>query len=275
MHLVRNGLDHGLETPAERLAAGKPAQGRLTLSACHESGGILIRIADDGRGINRDKVLQRAWSRGLLPQGVTPPDDEIVQLIFEPGFSTAETVTNLSGRGVGMDVVKRNIEALRGTVTVHSTEGAGSTIDIRLPLTLAIIDGFLVGVGSTKFIFPLEAVVEVIAARSAALQTDGRGRACVELRGKVLPVVDLRQLYALDSSAPPRPSVVVIQANGRAFGVVVDALLGQHQTVIKPLSRMFQCLRGISGSSILGSGEVALIVDVMALAQRAAQAGRD
>jgi two-component system chemotaxis sensor kinase CheA len=275
MHLVRNGLDHGLEPPAERTAAGKPAQGRLTLAASHESGGILIRIADDGRGIRRDKVLQRAWARGLVPEGVTPPDDEILQLIFAPGFSTAETVTNLSGRGVGMDVVKRNIEALRGTVTVHSTEGAGSTIDIRLPLTLAIIDGFLVGVGSTKFIFPLEAVVEVIAARSAALHTDGRGRACVELRGKVLPVVDLRQLYALDSSAPPRPSVVVIQANGRAFGVVVDALLGQHQTVIKPLSRMFQCLRGISGSSILGSGEVALIVDVMALAQRAAQAGRD
>jgi two-component system chemotaxis sensor kinase CheA len=274
MHLVRNGLDHGLETPAERSAAGKPAQGRLTLSACHESGGILIRIADDGRGIHRDKVLQRAWSRGLLPQGETPPDDEILQLIFEPGFSTAETVTNLSGRGVGMDVVRRNIEALRGTVTVRSTEGAGSTIDIRLPLTLAIIDGFLVGVGSTKFIFPLEAVVEVIAARSAELQADARGRTCVELRGKLLPVVDLRQLYALDSAAPPRPSVVVIQAQGRAFGVVVDALLGQHQTVIKPLSRMFQCLRGISGSSILGSGEVALIVDVSALAQRAAQPAR-
>ena len=274
MHLVRNGLDHGLETPAERTAAGKPGQGRLTLSAQHEAGGILIRIADDGRGIRRDKVLQRAWSRGLLPQGVTPPDDDILQLIFEPGFSTAETVTNLSGRGVGMDVVRRNIEALRGTVTVHSTEGAGSTIDIRLPLTLAIIDGFLVGVGSTKFIFPLDAVLEVIAAQSATLQTDRSGRACVELRGKVLPVVDLRQLYALDSAAPPRPSVVVIQAQGRAFGVVVDALLGQHQTVIKPLSRMFQCLRGISGSSILGSGEVALIVDVMALAQRAAQSGR-
>ena len=271
MHLVRNGLDHGLETPAERQAAGKPAQGRLTLSACHEAGGILIRIADDGRGIRRDKVLQRAWARGLVPEGQTPPDDDILQLIFEPGFSTAETVTNLSGRGVGMDVVRRNIEALRGTVTVHSTDGAGSTIDIHLPLTLAIIDGFLVGVGSTKFVFPLESVVEVIESRSAALQPDERGRSCVELRNKVLPLVDLRSLYALDGSPPPRVSVVVIQAQGRAFGVVVDALMGQHQTVIKPLSRMFQCLRGISGSSILGSGEVALIVDVVSLAHLAAQ----
>ena len=272
MHLVRNGLDHGLEPPAERLAAGKPAQGRLVLSARHEAGGILIRIQDDGRGIHRQKVLARAWERGIVQPGVTPPDDAILQLIFAPGFSTAETVTNLSGRGVGMDVVRRNIEALRGTVTVHSTEGAGSTIDIRLPLTLAIIDGFLVGVGSTRFIFPLEAVVEVIEARSAALQPDGRGRACVELRGHVLPVVDLRTLYQLDAAPPPRVSVVVLQAQGRTFGVVVDALLGQHQTVIKPLSPMFRSLRGISGSSILGSGEVALIFDVAALAHLAAHA---
>ena len=162
MHLVRNGLDHGLETPAERVAAGKPAQGRLTLSACHEAGGILIRIDDDGRGIHRDKVLQRAWDRGLVEPGTVPPDAEILRLIFAPGFSTAEKITNLSGRGVGMDVVRSNIEALRGNVQVHSTQGQGSRIEIRLPLTLAIIDGFLVGVGNSKFIFPLDAVVEVI-----------------------------------------------------------------------------------------------------------------
>ena len=272
MHLVRNGLDHGLETPAAREAAGKPAQGKLTLSACHESGGILIRIQDDGRGISRDKVLARAWERGIVEQGVVPADDDILKLIFEPGFSTAETITNLSGRGVGMDVVRRNIEALRGTVTIRSVEGAGSTIDIRLPLTLAIIDGFLIGVGGTKFIFPLEAVVEVIEARSSAMQADSRGRTVVELRNRVLPVVDLRALYSLDSSPPPRVSVVVINANGRQYGVMVDALLGQHQTVIKPLSRMFRSLRGISGSSILGSGEVALIFDVVSLSQHAAEA---
>ena len=270
MHLVRNGLDHGLETPAARLATGKPAQGKLTLSACHESGGILIRIQDDGRGISRDKVLARAWERGIVEHGVVPPDSEILKLIFEPGFSTAEHITNLSGRGVGMDVVRRNIEALRGTVTIHSTEGVGSTIDIRLPLTLAIIDGFLVGAGGTKFIFPLETVVEVIEARSAAMQADSRGRSCVELRGRVLPVVDLRALYALDGAPPPRVSVVVINADGRPYGVMVDVLLGQHQTVIKPLSRMFRCLRGISGSTILGSGEVALIFDVTSLSQLAA-----
>ena len=270
MHLVRNGLDHGLETPEVRVAAGKPAQGKLTLSACHESGGILIRIQDDGRGINRSKVLARAWERGLVERGTTPPDDDILKLIFEPGFSTAEAITNLSGRGVGMDVVRRNIEALRGTVTLQSVEGEGSTIEIRLPLTLAIIDGFLVGVGNSRFIFPLDAVVEVIEARHDDMQMDSRGRTVTELRGRVLPVVALRSLYALESTPPPRVSVVVIRSGTRQFGVVVDALLGQHQTVIKPLSRMFRSLRGISGSSILGSGEVALIFDVPSLSQLAA-----
>jgi two-component system chemotaxis sensor kinase CheA len=270
MHLVRNALDHGLETAAQRAEAGKPAQGRLVLSACHESGSVLIRIQDDGRGIQRDKVLQRAWDRGLVEPGVRPADEDIDRLIFEPGFSTAEKVTNLSGRGVGMDVVKRNIEALRGTVTLHSTPGQGSCIEIRLPLTLAIIDGFLVGVGGSKFIFPLDAVVEVIEQRDALGATDARGRRTVELRGQVLPVVSLRALYALDGDDPPRPSVVVLRAGPRRFGVQVDQLLGQHQTVIKPLGRMFRSLRGMAGSSILGNGEVALIFDVGSLGQLAA-----
>jgi two-component system chemotaxis sensor kinase CheA len=274
MHLVRNGLDHGLETPAERLAAGKPAAGTLVLSARHESGGILIRIEDDGRGIDPDRVLRRAWERGLVEPGVTPPEAEILKLIFEPGFSTAEQVTNLSGRGVGMDVVRRNIEALRGQVQVHSTLGAGTRITIRLPLTLAIIDGFLVGVGASRFIFPLDAVVEVIENRPTAGGLDGRGRGVVELRGEVLPVVDLRTLYGLESQPPEQVSVVVLNAGGAPFGVIVDALLGQHQTVIKPLGRIFRMLRGISGSSILGNGEVALIFDVVSLAQLAAQPSR-
>jgi len=269
MHLVRNGLDHGLETPEQRIAAGKPAQGKLILSACHESGSILIRITDDGRGIQREKVLARAWERGLLEQGVVPPDADILKLIFEPGFSTAEKVTNLSGRGVGMDVVRRNIEALRGTVLLTSDEGRGSTIEIRLPLTLAIIDGFLVGVGESRFIFPLDAVVEVIENRPSAADMDPSGRGVVELRGQVLPVVSLRTLYALDSPEPERVSVVVIQSGGQRYGVLVDHLLGQHQTVIKPLGRMFKSLRGMSGSSILGNGEVALIFDVASLSQLA------
>ena len=274
MHLVRNALDHGLETPAQRTAAGKPAQGHLTLSACHESGSILIRIIDDGRGVQRDKVLQRARERHLIEPDAVLSDDEVLNLIFAPGFSTAETVTALSGRGVGMDVVRSNVEALRGSVNFRSDAGQGSCIEIRLPLTLAIIDGFLVGVGSSKFILPLDAVVEVIANRERCSTVDASGRSCVELRGEVLPVVDLRSLYALDSPQPERCSVVVVRTGQRRFGVQVDSLLGQHQTVIKPLGLMLRSLRGVSGSSILGTGEVALIFDAPALGQLAAQPRR-
>ena len=265
MHLVRNSLDHGLEPPKERLAAGKQAAGKLVLSAQHETGSILIRIEDDGRGINREKVLARAYSRGLVEPGVVPGDDAINMLIFEPGFSTAETVTNLSGRGVGMDVVRRNIEALRGTLRLTSNPGRGLQVDIRLPLTLAIIDGFLVGVGKSKFVLPLEAVVEVIEAGSDKVKIDKSGRHCLELRGAVLPVVRLRTLYSVESSHTDRVSVVVVHSTRGQYGIEVEVLLGQQQTVIKPLGRLFKTLRGISGSSILGSGEVALILDVNSL----------
>lgn len=271
MHLVRNALDHGLETPEQRSAAGKCAQGKLTLSACHEGGNVLIRIIDDGRGVQRDKVLQRAWDRGLVDQGVVPPETEILNLIFAPGFSTAEKVTNLSGRGVGMDVVRSNVEALRGTVSISSNAGQGSCIEIRLPLTLAIIDGFLVGVGPSKFILPLESVVEVIANRTSQTTVDEHGRSCVELRGQVLPVVNLRTLYALDSPQPELSSVVVVRSGMRHYGLMVDTLLGQHQTVIKPLGMLLRSLRGVSGSSILGTGEVALIFDTTSLGQLVVQ----
>lgn len=265
MHLVRNSLDHGLEPPQERIAAGKSAAGTLILSAKHETGAILIRIEDDGRGINRDRVLQRAWNRGLVPQGVVPSDDAIHMLIFEPGFSTAEQVTNLSGRGVGMDVVRRNIEALRGTLKLNSVPGQGLQVDIRLPLTLAIIDGFLVGVGNSKFVLPLESVVEVIESGGQHIKVDATGRHCLELRGAVLPVVRLRTLYSVESSHTERVSVVVVNSQRGQYGIEVEVLLGQQQTVIKPLGRLFKTLRGISGSSILGSGEVALILDVASL----------
>lgn len=271
MHLVRNGLDHGLETPAEREAAGKPAQGRLTLSAHHEAGSIVIRITDDGRGIQRRRVLERAWERGLVEPGTVPDDAAILRLIFEPGFSTAATVTNLSGRGVGMDVVRSNIEALRGSVLLDSVEGQGSCIEIRLPLTLAIIDGFLIGVGASRFIFPLDAVVEVIEGRASDATLDARGRGVVELRQQVLPVVSLRSLYGLDGTPTARGSIVVLKSGHSRFGVLVDTLLGQHQTVIKPLGHLFRSLRGMAGSSILGNGEVALIFDVPALGQLASE----
>ena len=269
MHLVRNALDHGLESPDERTAQGKPRQGRLTLSACHEAGVIVVRIEDDGRGIQRRKVLERAWERGLVERGVVPPDADIDALIFEAGFSTAERITNLSGRGVGMDVVRRNIEALRGSVKLASTPGQGSCIEIRLPLTLAIIDGFLVGVGSSRFIFPLESVLEVVEPHALLHRPDERGRGLLQLRGQAVPIVGLRELYALGGQREGRGSVVVLKAGDRHIGVLVDVLLGQHQTVIKPLGRMFRSLRGLAGSSVLGTGEVALIFDVHALAQLA------
>ena len=265
MHLVRNSLDHGLEPPQERVAAGKSAAGKLTLSAKHETGAILIRIEDDGRGINRERVLQRAWNKGLIEQGVVPSDDVINMMIFEAGFSTAEQVTNLSGRGVGMDVVRRNIEALRGSLKLNSRPGRGLQVDIRLPLTLAIIDGFLVGVGKAKFVLPLGSVVEVIEAGGQHVRVDKNGRHVVELRGNVLPVVRLRTLYSVESTLPERTSVVVVNAPKGKYGIEVEVLMGQQQTVIKPLGRLFKTLRGISGSSILGSGEVALILDVSSL----------
>ena len=269
MHLVRNSLDHGLEPPQERLGAGKPASGKLVLSAHHETGAILIRIEDDGRGINRERVLERAWSRGLLEPGVVPSEDAINMLIFEPGFSTAEQITNLSGRGVGMDVVRRNIEALRGSIKLTSNPGQGLQVDIRLPLTLAIIDGFLVGVGKSKFVLPLESVVEVIEAGDKDVKADALGRHFLELRGAVLPVVRLRTLYSVDSNHTERMSVVVVNSQRGQYGIEVEVLLGQQQTVIKPLGRLFKSLRGISGSSILGSGEVALILDTNSLGELA------
>ena len=271
MHLVRNALDHGLENPAERIAAGKPAQGVLRLSAKHETGSILIRIEDDGRGIVRHKVLARAWERGLVEKGVTPPDADILKLIFAAGFSTADKVTNLSGRGVGMDVVRSNIEALRGSVQISSTEGYGTQINIRLPLTLAIIDGFLVSVGDSKFILPLESVVEVIETGPPVLNSGLPSVNCVELRGRVLPVINLRQLYTIKDPLPQRASTVVVQSGTQYYGIAVDHLMGQHQTVIKPMGRIFKSLQCISGSSILGNGEVALILDVFALGEMAAE----
>lgn len=270
MHLVRNALDHGLEQPHERAAAGKPSRGKLTLAACHESGSILIRIVDDGRGIDRRKLLESAWARGVVDRGTVLSDRQVLELIFAAGVSTAEKVTNLSGRGVGMDVVRTNVQAMRGSISVHSEVGDGTKIDIRLPLTLAIIDGFLVAVGQSKFIFPLESVMEVIENRPTTSSLDPHGRGTVELRDQILPVVELRSLYGLDSPRPDRVSIVVIQAGGRRYGVMVDQLHGQHQTVIKPLSRLFRSLRGISGSSILGNGEVALIFDAVSLGDLAA-----
>jgi two-component system chemotaxis sensor kinase CheA len=266
MHLVRNAMDHGLEPTVVRVAKGKPAAGRVELNAFHDSGSIVIEVVDDGGGLPKDKIRAKAIERGLISESQTLSDQEIANLIFEAGFSTAEKVTNLSGRGVGMDVVRRNIQALRGTVEVSSQEGIGSRFTIRLPLTLAIIDGFLVGVDQASFVVPLEMVVECMELQQASVD-----RNYLNLRGEVLPFVRLRELFEVTTEQPLRENVVVVKAGGRKAGIVVDVLQGEFQTVIKPLGAIFRHLRGISGSTILGSGDVALILDVQALTATAAQ----
>ncbi|MDQ3267704.1 MAG: chemotaxis protein CheA [Pseudomonadota bacterium] len=269
MHLVRNAMDHGIEPASIRQAAEKPAKGTLRLNAYHDSGSIVIEINDDGGGLNRDRILNKARERGLIAATSTPSDQEIYNMIFEAGFSTAEAVTNLSGRGVGMDVVKRNITALRGTVDLDSEVGKGTTVRIRLPLTLAIIDGFLVGVGKSSYIVPLDMVQECIELSEKDRQST-RERSYLNLRGEVLPFVMLRDHFEVeDSGGSRRENVVVVTCAGQKAGLVVDELMGEFQTVIKPLSKIFSTLRGISGSTILGSGEVALILDVPSLVQQA------
>ncbi len=267
MHLVRNSLDHGIEPAAVRLARGKPACGHVSLNAFHDSGSIVIQIADDGGGLNKEKIVAKALERGLIGPGHALSDPEIVNLIFEPGFSTVDKISNLSGRGVGMDVVRRNIQSLRGAVDVASVDGEGATFTIRLPLTLAIIDGFLVGVGKAAYVIPLDTVVECIELKN--LPTD---RNFLNLRGEALPFIRLRELFDVPGEPPPRESIVVVQFAGQRAGIVVDQLMGEFQTVIKPLGVMFPHLRGIGGSTILGSGEVALILDVAALVQTVTQA---
>jgi two-component system chemotaxis sensor kinase CheA len=281
MHLVRNSLDHGIELPAERLAAGKPATGRLGINACHEGGSIVIEVSDDGRGLRRDRILAKATERGLLPEGATPTDAEVWQLIFAPGFSTADKVTDLSGRGVGMDVVKRNIEALRGQIALTSTEGRGTRTQIRLPLTLAMIDGFLTLVGGVHYVLPLGVVSECIAVPQECTATPTRTCGTFDLRGEVLPYIDLALFYGVAGGAQggadagadaQRRSLVVVRDGAVRVGLVVDRLLGEHQTVIKPLAGIFRHLKALAGSTILGSGDVALVLDMQGLMAAALQA---
>jgi two-component system chemotaxis sensor kinase CheA len=264
MHLVRNALDHGIESPEARAAKGKPAKGTLRLNAYHESGAIAIEIIDDGAGMNREKILNKAREREIIGPTQTLSDSEIFALIFEPGFSTADKVTNISGRGVGLDVVKRNITALRGSVEVESKEGQGSTFRIRLPLTLAIIDGFLVGVGKSSYVIPLSTVDECIEL-STKDREETLNRQYINLRGEVLPFVRLREQFEVAEPAGRRENIVVVQYAGQKIGLVVDELMGEFQTVIKPLGSIFKHIKGIGGSTILGSGDVALILDVPSL----------
>lgn len=270
MHLLRNAMDHGIESADARRAAGKSAKGHLSLNAYHDSGSIVIEIADDGAGLNRERILAKAQERGLVASGAVLTDQEIYNLIFEAGFSTAEAVTNLSGRGVGMDVVKRNITLLRGTVDLDSRPGQGTVVRIRLPLTLAIINGFLVGIDQSTYVIPLDMVQECIELDERQRQSS-RDKGYLDLRGEVLPLVDLRDHFSHEGPASRRQNVVVVRYAEHKAGLVVDELLGEFQTVIKPLGKLFGALRGISGSTILGSGAVALILDIPALLNQIVQ----
>ncbi|MGW9949041.1 two-component system chemotaxis sensor kinase CheA [Rhizobium leguminosarum] len=261
VHLVRNSIDHGLETPAERLASGKTEAGTVTLSARQAGGEVIISIKDDGRGINRERVRAKAESSGLIQPGQPLSDSELLQLIFAPGFSTAAAITNLSGRGVGMDVVKKTVEALRGAIDIVSMPGQGSEVSLRIPLTLAIIDGLLVRVGSGRYVIPLSAVEECL---ELSLEEDlrSRGRSFISLRDSLVPFLRLRDLFRTGTKPDVHQKVVVISTGTERVGLVVDQIIGDHQTVIKSMSKLHNNVATFSGATILGDGSVALILDV-------------
>lgn len=273
LHMIRNALDHGIEPPDRRKAMGKDPCGRLILRAFHDAGNIVLQIEDDGAGFNRRRIVEKALSKGMIGTAEGLSDEEIDSLVFEPGFSTAEEVTDLSGRGVGMDVVRRNIDSLRGSIAVESREGRGATITLRLPLTLAIIEGFAAGVGEETYIFPLEAVTECVdLPKEEATNRNGDG--VLSLRGNPLPYIRLRNLFQLGGASSRRESIIIVASARDRAGLVVDALYGETQAVIKPLGKLFQGIPGVVGSTILGNGRVALIIDVpglIALARRTVQ----
>ncbi len=268
-HLVRNSLDHGIESPQKRLAAGKPATGTITLRAFHQGGNIVIEVADDGAGLNREKILAKARERGLAVNDAMS-DQEVWQLIFEAGFSTADVVTAVSGRGVGMDVVRRNVHAMGGRIEIESVLGVGTRIAIRLPLTLAILDGMSVSVGEETFIVPLTFIVESLQAASRDIKTIAGKGTVVHVRGEYLPVVALHEILNLKSRVAgyEQGIMVIVESEGAKSAVFVDDLLGQHQVVIKSLETNYRKVHGVSGATIMGDGRVALILDVEALVRR-------
>ena len=264
VHIIRNSCDHGLESPADRIAAGKSETGLVRLSAHQAGGEVLITIVDDGRGIDRERVRAKGEANGLIEPGQQIADDELLGLIFHPGFSTAAQVTNLSGRGVGMDVVKRTIESLRGAINVASEPGKGSTITLRIPLTLAIIEGLLVRVGESRYVIPLSAVEECL---ELSLEDDlrSRGHSLITLRDRLVPFVRLRDLFSTGTRPDPHQKIVVVATRRERVGLVVDQIIGNHQTVIKSLSAFHRGVGSFSGATILGDGNVALILDVAQL----------
>lgn len=267
MHMIRNSVDHGLETPEVRRALGKDPSGKIVLQAFHDSGNIVVQISDDGAGLDHERILAHARAKGIVAEGARLSETEIHNLIFQPGFSTAAKVSELSGRGVGLDVVRRNVNALSGAILVESRKGLGTTFTIRLPLTLAIIDGFAVKVGTETYVIPLSSVKECLELPAERHSSDEGG--VINLRGEALPYVRLRDLFDSTGNAPSREKIIVVEYQGGRAGLAADELLGEQQAVIKPLGRLFQGIRGVSGSTILGNGRVALILDVPALCTEA------
>jgi two-component system chemotaxis sensor kinase CheA len=268
-HLVRNSCDHGVEMPAERIAAGKSETGTITLSASHQGGSIVIEVRDDGRGLSREKILNKARERGLDVSDQMS-DQDVWGLIFAPGFSTAAVVTDVSGRGVGMDVVKKNIAALNGTVEIDSAEGYGMKVSVRLPLTLAIMDGMSVGVGEEVYILPLSSVIESFQVKSDAVSTVGQGAQLVKVRDEYMPVIELEKVFQIPRFDFEKSSdiMVVVEADGSRVALLVDELLGQQQVVVKNLESNYRKVPNVSGATILGDGKVALILDTGALVRR-------
>ncbi len=263
LHLVRNAVDHGLEKPAVRKSQGKNPSGLIRLTAGHSGGNIIVTLQDDGAGFDRARILEKARRLGLVSGKDDIRDDELFGLVFHAGFTTAESVTDLSGRGVGLDVVRRNIDALRGTVDIASTHSKGTTITIRLPLTLAIIEGFSVKVGNETFVVPLEHVTECIELPAGQCNSEESG--ILSLRGNAIPYVRLRRMFSLSGAAPKRENIVVVKMNEFHAGIAVDELLGGMQTVVKPLGKALRGIPGIAGSTVLGDGRVGLIIDVPSL----------
>lgn len=261
VHLIRNSVDHGIENTSERMANGKKAEGEVRLEAYHSGAQVVILVKDDGRGLDRARIQAKAEENGLIPPGTRLPDDELFQLIFQPGFSTAKEVTNVSGRGVGMDVVKRGIEALRGTVDIGLRPNGGTEVTVRLPLTLAIIDGLLVRVGKGRYVIPL-ATVEECVALSPADDVRSSGRSFLNIRDELVPFIRLRDLFASPVPADPYQKVVIVSMGESRVGLVVDQVIGDHQTVIKSLSKLHAGIKAFSGATILGDGSVALILDI-------------
>ena len=264
VHLIRNSIDHGIEPQDERISKGKPAEGLVRLNAFHKGGNIVIEIEDDGKGLCKDRLLKKAIEKGVVEENASLSDQQIYNLIFAAGFSTAEKITDISGRGVGMDVVKKNVERLRGKVDISTVEGKGTKISIKLPLTLAIIDGMIVQVGDEKYIIPMLSIEESIRPNKEHISTVQHRGELLNIRGNLLPIVRLHNLYNVKpkKTNPWEALILIVEGEGRRCGVLVDDLLGQQQIVIKSLGEQFRNVRGVSGSAILGDGCVSLILDV-------------